>query len=226
MLHMRPGFRENIRSAQVNTVTGSVLSLSSTKAKFGETSMYCNGSGGNYMNSAPVSTFAFGTGSFTIEFWYNPILANTQALFGTRPANTNGPYVVFVMISGKMVLYVNNGSVVTSSTLTANTWQHVALVRNGTSTCVYLNGTLASNVWTDTTNYQAATCFMFNDDYFGTGGGYQLNGYVDEWRVSNIARYTTNFTPATQPFIDDLNTLMLLHFDGSNGSKTIVDDNS
>ena len=38
------------------------------------------------------------------------------------------------------------------------------------------------------------------------GGRYSsenfAEGYFDEVRVSNMARYTSNFTPATEPFAD------------------------
>jgi hypothetical protein len=36
----------------------------------------------------------------------------------------------------------------------------------------------------------------------GGGGGYAwpTTGYIDEMRISNMARYTSNFTPATLPF--------------------------
>jgi hypothetical protein len=33
-------------------------------------------------------------------------------------------------------------------------------------------------------------------------GNYQYNGYFDEIRISDIARYTENFTPQTEPFDD------------------------
>jgi hypothetical protein len=48
---------------------------------------------------------------------------------------------------------------------------------------------------------------------------------MDEYRVSNIARYTTNFAPPTEPFQNDDNTLLLLHMDGTDGSTAFIDDN-
>ena len=43
------------------------------------------------------------------------------------------------------------------------------------------------------------------------GGAGHVNGNMDEIRVSNVARYTTNFTPSTRQFNSDANTLLLIH---------------
>ena len=36
---------------------------------------------------------------------------------------------------------------------------------------------------------------------------------MDDLRISSTARYSTNFTPPTGPFIPDANTQILYHFD-------------
>lgn len=51
-------------------------------------------------------------------------------------------------------------------------------------------------------------------------------GYVDEFRFSSVARYFTTFTPATEPFLDDPDTLALLHMDGENDTQVWTDDNT
>ena len=48
---------------------------------------------------------------------------------------------------------------------------------------------------------------------------------MDEIRISNTARYTANFTAPTQAFVNDANTLLLLHMDGTNNSTVFIDDN-
>lgn len=56
----------------------------------------------------------------------------------------------------------------------------------------------------------------------GAGGisGYYYNGEIDELRISNIVRYTGNFTPSNSPFSSDVNTLALWHFDGDINDAT------
>lgn len=41
-----------------------------------------------------------------------------------------------------------------------------------------------------------------------------FNGWIDEVRISKFVRYTAAFTPPTQPFKPDDNTVALYHFDG------------
>lgn len=199
--------------------------VSTTQVKFG-TGSYTNYNDlSGYLNVTPYSDFAFGRSSFTVEFWYYPTTLANQSLFGTRPYATNSTNIaLFMYNSASIGLYVQGYKITTSTKIVANTWQSIALVRNGTSTSVYINGTSAGTWATDTTNYTAGSCIFGSDDYFP--GGTQAKGYLDEIRISNIARYTGNYTPATQPFVNDSNTLLLVHCDGTNGSKTFVDDNT
>lgn len=41
------------------------------------------------------------------------------------------------------------------------------------------------------------------------------DGLIDELRISNVARYSTNFVPQKIPFIPDANTAALYHFDNN-----------
>ena len=49
------------------------------------------------------------------------------------------------------------------------------------------------------------------------GTGIPYDGYLDEIRLSNSARYTANFTPATTAFAADANTMLLIHSDFNGG---------
>jgi hypothetical protein len=79
-----------------------------------------------------------------------------------------------------------------------NTWYHIAFVRNGDNHAIYVNGvvqstTVLSGSWT-TVNAP----LMIGS--WG-GGGYCLNGYIDELRIwSNTAAWTTDFTPPTAQY--------------------------
>ena len=52
----------------------------------------------------------------------------------------------------------------------------------------------------------------------------QFYGWLDEVRISNVARWTTNFTPPTTPYRRDNDTVLLLHFNDPNGARSTTDD--
>jgi hypothetical protein len=113
-----------------------------------------------------------------------------------------------------------------TTTVATGTWYHLAFVRNGTSVKLYVNGVEeASNTLSANFNIDVGdtTDSWVGGTAFGTDSYY--NGYIDELRVSNTARYTANFTPSTTPFQNDANTLLLLHMDGTDGSTAFFDDN-
>ena len=53
---------------------------------------------------------------------------------------------------------------------------------------------------------------------YGQGGSWSnsgaTEGFIDEVRICNEAKYTANFTPSTTAFKDSTDTICLLHLDG------------
>ena len=49
-------------------------------------------------------------------------------------------------------------------------------------------------------------------------------GYMDEIRISNMARYTSDFTPSKTKFVKDNQTVLLIHSDEANNSVTFTSD--
>ncbi|GIV10102.1 MAG: hypothetical protein KatS3mg019_2193 [Fimbriimonadales bacterium] len=52
------------------------------------------------------------------------------------------------------------------------------------------------------------------------------NGHLDEVRLSTVLRYSSNFTPPTQPFTPDSDTAALYHFDEGAGSQILDSSNA
>jgi hypothetical protein len=193
--------------------------------KFGTGGFVC--APGGFLGVTPITDFAFGTSNFTIEFWFYQLNISDGSPFGTRPLGvTSGPYLTLLAYStGALGLYINGAYRITSApgSLTVNAWTAVAIVRYNGTTKMYLNGTSVDAGWADSTNYQAGSCIIGALDRL-QNNTFFIRGYMDELRVSNVARYTSDYTPATQPFVNDINTLLLLHFDGTNGSTTFTDE--
>ena len=143
------------------------------------------------------SPFAFGTGNFTIEGWFNLTTFSTTPLI----ASIQSSWSVRVSTGGLVTWYIagaNIGQV--SSAVTINTWNHFAVVRSGTGTnqfVIYVNGvagytnTRADNI----TNTN--TLYLSKSDVSNSG---YVNGYISNFRVvKGVAVYTGNFTVPTAP---------------------------
>jgi hypothetical protein len=232
MLISAPGLLSGIRLGLNTTLVGNNCNISTSQSYFGASSLRNIGTSGAYANVAPVTNMAFGTGDFTIELWYQPnsSQSTTTGILGTRPGATSGAYPVIATnypYAGRQVLwFFNNGVQIQSANnvLTNNVWTNMAVVRNSGNTRIYINGNQSGGTYTNSSSIPAGRLILGADDF--TVGGIPLNGYIDELRISNIARYTGNYIVATQPFINDGNTVLLQHYDQANISRNVIDDNS
>lgn len=215
-----------VPSRTAKTVTALAnAKLSTAQVKFGVSSGFFDGTG-DYLAVSPSADFARGTADWTIEFWIRP--SNTAAclIFDTRPAGSSSANGISLYYTGSALTYYSGGGVqITGSSLSTNTWHHVALTRSGNDHKLFINGTQSGLTWTSAHSITAvntsAISIAANSDGPGT---LNFTGYIDEIRFSSIARYTANFTPSTSQFTNDVNTLLLVHANGSNNSTVFIDD--
>jgi len=203
------------RLAKTITAAGNAA-VSATQSKFGGSSIAFDGTG-DYLSLATSTDYGFGTGDFTIEGWIYKTTTTTQYLFDTRTTLTENSVAVQSNGSGSLRLFVNGAFVLTSSNAhTNNAWNHLAISRASGVTRFFINGVVSTTTYTDTTNYGTTKPLVVGAQYNGTTA---FAGYIDDFRVSNTARYTATFTPSTTAFVNDVNTKLLIH-----GDSTIVDD--
>lgn len=191
------GIFDNTMKNDLETLGNAQVSTSVTK--FGTGSMKFDGSGDSLLGVASPS-FAFGTGDYTVEYWVYPAsFSNQPTMFDTRPASSsvNG-YADFFSTTGLFKLYIGNTNIYTSSTtISTNTWTHIAVSRSGTSLRVFINGVQDGSTVTNSTNMTDTQCRVGNN----INGSASLNGYIDDLRVTKgVARYTANFTPPSAPY--------------------------
>ena len=170
------------------TVANGTPKLQTGEKKIGTSSLYFDGSSNYYF---PNGFLPGGTGDFTIEFWFRASNTNDNATILTA----GGIYLQFYNNQLWYFPY-NGGAKITSSTISTNTWYHVAGVRSGTTFYLFLDGTSQGTLTSVTSAVSTGA------GYFGMNGSYPYTGYMDEMRNSHMARYTSNFTPATEPFAD------------------------
>lgn len=168
------------------TATTSVPSNQSWSTSFDGT--------GDYLTTTAAAAFAWGTGDFTVELWFN-----TNAAFSSARTNIAG-----TMGTGGGLFAPTNtsmnwnsfgvGDIMTAAFVpTPGQWYHLAYSRSGTTGRLFVNGALLVS-GTDSTNYTYTTFSV------GFSSAQYLNAYISNLRVvKGQALYTSAFTPSTTP---------------------------
>ena len=173
---------------------------------------------GLQMNS---SDFAFGVGDFTIEGWFNSSGSGTvRALFDTRSSD-NFSTGLFVGINSNDNLYTYgfpSGTGVANYKITKEReWNHFAVVRNGSSGYVFLNGVKVSgSINTGSSNYTDAGGTVGQPSTTFNISLYRFKGYISNLRVVKTALYTADFIPPTYKLKPIENTVLLCCQDSDN----------
>ena len=183
--------------------------------KFGSSSLYLDNTN-NYLNiTQNLADFGFGSAgsnSWTVEFWAY-YLGNSSSGsdmivdFDTptlrvnyRPADPQFK----VNVGGTEYAFGNN-----SPSLADDTWTHIAVVNESGTLKIYKDGTVDST----THDVSGKTVASPSYGYIGYFDADTFDGHIDELRISDIARYTGNFSVQTSRFTSDSNTKLLLHMD-------------
>ena len=197
--------------------------IDTAQSKFGGASALFDGTG-DYLLSTD-STLELGSGDWTIEFWFRPgSVSITQILLDFRPNTTQGFYPTIYMVNQALYFYTNNGNRITyASSMATGTWYHIAVSKSGSDHKLFFNGSQVGSTYTAANTYLGTRLTIGSDGY--TLGSSSTNGHIDELRISDTARYTTGFTPSTTPFVNDENTVLLMHMDGTDASTYFEDDN-
>jgi hypothetical protein len=144
------------------------------------------------------SDLATGTGNYTFEQWVKVSSDSQFAFWETNPIGTsgtreNGWILYYNPSGGEIGFYINGANIIFQNfALPLNEWFHVALVRNGSTTTIYKNGTSVGST---------------NEEYDSTAasGGSNFGTFCDSTSLSpdgligssffykGIAKYTSNF---------------------------------
>jgi hypothetical protein len=196
LLHFDGGFSDSGTYGSTWTSSGG-CATSGTVKKFGTESLYMDGAD-DYIYTSNVNDLNFGNGNFTIDFWFYAEDVTDVGLFSAETQNKG----INIMIQGasKVSISYHNTSNTRfiestgSTTITANVWHHLAVVRNGSSFKQYVDGVLdASDTGIDT--------IYTNDQTYRIGrlaSGFYYTGNIDEFRVvKGSAVWTANFSVPT-----------------------------
>jgi hypothetical protein len=158
----------------------------------------------NYLSSGTAAAYNYGSGDFTLEFWFYPTSVGSGVVWDQRPAGTNGLYPsLYTDGSSNMRYYTNSADRITGTggLLTNNAWHHIAVCKASGSTKMFIDGTQNGSTYADGNTYLQGPIVIGSSSFsIGTS---QAVGYYQEPRATKgVGRYTANFTVPSAPFAD------------------------
>jgi hypothetical protein len=175
---------------------------------------YFDGSG-DYITAANNSAFEFGTGNFTVECWayvtsYTPTAADV--IVSTYQNSTTG-WTIGIQNSVFYGAAAGDSAQINSSVGPNAGWNHLVLVRSGTTLSFFVNGVRAGTQ-TNSTNMTTTSALTIGTNV--GGGTLNFFGYVSGLRiVKGTAVYDptqTTLTVPTAPPTAITNTSLLCNF--------------
>lgn len=175
-----------------------------TNQKFGNQAASFSSTGNILIPTPTKLQFA---GDFTIEMWMSMSqLTGEQMLFTAGAGCYIDCYTGASYNGGKPSFLCSvrptndhTGLLICNNAFTVNTLHHLALCRYNGTLSLYADGASLGSIANSQVWGNANTLIgnYVSSVIYGFGGG------VQEVRMSNIARYTTSFTPPTGPFVLD-----------------------
>lgn len=168
-------------------------------------------SGTNQRLTDSSSDYAFGTGDFTIEFWFNSdnvagtgvgprqlgFLQTSDAAGGLKTTYTTGVLIVqgaagITGLDGGLSANVLNTTFGSSgAVITTNKWYHVALTRASGVCRLFLDGSLINSATVSGSIDGTNLCV---GGYYNTS--YLYDGHLQDFRIyKGVAKYTAAFSP-------------------------------
>ena len=221
------------------------IACETSRVDFGLIPIIVSPPGGNWIELDGIDDFAFADDStsldvgdepdedLTIEAWVYPKTfpsVNNSAVIVSKP----GAYELSLIkksiyyMSGFRFVVHGEGADASVSSASAEyklaAWYHIAVVFDNSANTItlYINGEQKSEC--------SGVDYNLNNSprQFYVGGpppldGEYFDGLIDEIRVSDVVRYSADFTTPSEPFTPDANTRALWHFDEPIGSTSFED---
>ena len=157
--------------------------------------------------------FTLGTGDFSLEMWIFTGVSQSATLYDGRKGSASH-VTPHIDLSSNVVRYLTAGTarITGSSTLSVDSWHHIAVQRQSGSTKLYVNGIQEGSTYSDSNSYVA----KLNRPIIGAGDafGSAFSGYISNVRLcKGHAVYTSNFEPPTSE--------LTVHYN-SDGDETVL----
>jgi len=175
---------------------GGTAQISTAQSKLGGSSLLVDGNSDYLTFDLPTLS-----STFTVEFWFRASTLSGNRAMITNYNGSNGWWIQCLAGYLKAGLGGGNPHIASTTTLSTDTWYHVALSGSAGSYKLFLNGTQEGSTYTGSTllagRSEASIGALYASGYTSF-----FHGYIDNMRVtSGVARYTSNFTPPTTAYL-------------------------
>ena len=203
--------------------------LKSRFKKFGDASVLFNGST-DYLSTGDSDNWYFGDSPFTIDLQIRSNSYSSNQTFVSQVGDSNNYWSLgFDTTNGYTFRALSSGIEVANVThanttgYISNSFHHVEIARSGSTFKIYRDGVElglqnTANVMPDI-NGRLEIARQNTDPSYN-----YFKGFMDELRISLVARHTDDFTPPSFQHSTDDNTVLLVHFDGPNDTQQFSDD--
>lgn len=195
-------------TADHNFTASADAQVDTAQKKFGTGSLLCDGSG-DYVSAAWSTDFDLGTGSFTLQCWVR---------FATVPAA--GKLMTLVLCDGGAgsewllrayesagtvyLLFYSGGATILEyawAGVAADTWYHLAVVRNANAWDMYIDGTSVDNTTNSAAVPTAGASLVIGGN--SSVAAESLDGWLDDVVLhKGQALWATAFTPPTAAYAE------------------------
>lgn len=201
----------NDASTIYNFGTGSPTSWSTsgtwtTSAKFGARAFTKTNGTSQSASHAGGAEVNLGSGDWTVDFWYfvagSGNLPSGGGMYSNYSANSAGN--TFLAWNGTYFDWyngVNNPHFTPASIPQAGVWNHVAVMKSSGTVYFFSNGVVNGTTQADSVDYTTVGNTNTFHVGYGPGLGNTIDWVIDEFRISNIARFSTSgFTPSSSAY--------------------------
>jgi hypothetical protein len=200
-------------SAHTWTASGN-SQLDTSQFEFGTAACKFDGQANGFISTPDSTDWHFGSGDFTVDMWVrfnafsNVESTDFYTLMWMESSNAVANSIILdVKKTAQQLRFIvaqgGTDTIIKAETWnpSTGTWYHLAFVRSGGSLYTFVNGTqLGTPTAISGAIDTSATLLVLGcRDNIGVFDR-ELNGWIDEFRVSNMARWTANFTPPTAAY--------------------------
>lgn len=192
----------DVTGKQTVSVIGAA-SASTAQKQFGNQSISVSG-GTSYLTlPASVMTSMLTAPAWTMEFFFNANAVGGEQFIVSQGAYAqNHQFALILASNSSFLVLAQNGSAnwrVNTPVIAPNSWHHVALVMANGTLSLFLDGALQGSTpkafTTSGSNPVTIGTSAFNNPAYAP-----FSGYIDDLRMTTVARYTSNFTVPTESF--------------------------